>query len=165
MRLLAEIVSDRMNGPQILYDAWAAGRISDGDLRELIPDAWLYVDWPERIIGANKWVRLFQAAGFFTIPYGLTRPAEAVTVYRGASSERRAGMSWTTDISRADQFRQRHSWYAPTAVYRTVATPEAVLALLERRGEGPPEVVVDPQRLTRIEQSSPLHPQRHRQDA
>jgi hypothetical protein len=51
-------------------------------------------------------------------------------------------MSWTTDIDRADQFRQRHSWHAPTAVYRAVVTPDAVLLLLERRGEGPPEVVL-----------------------
>jgi len=74
-------------------------------------------------------------------------------------------MSWATDISRADQFRQRHSWHAPTAVYRAVAAPEAVLALLERRGEGPPEVVVDPRMLVPIEQVSPLDQQRYHQDA
>jgi hypothetical protein len=165
MRLLAEIVSDRLHGPHLLYEAWVAGRVCDGDLRELIPGTWLYVDWPERIIGTGKWVRLFRAAGFFAIPYGLARPAGAVTLYRGASAGRRAGMSWTTDPGRADQFRQRHSWHAPTAVYRAVATPEAVLALLERSGEGPPEVVVDPQMLTHIEQVTPLHPQRYRQDA
>jgi hypothetical protein len=142
-RLLAEIVGDRLNGPKVLYDAWAAGQISDGDLRVLIPYTWLYVDWPERIIGAGNWVRLFRVAGFLSIPYGLPRPDSAITVFRGATAERRAGMSWTTDIDRADQFRQRHSWHAPTAVYRAVVTSDAVLALLERRGEGPPEVVVD----------------------
>lgn len=110
MRLLAEIVSDRLHGPHLLYEAWVAGRVCDGDLRELIPGTWLYVDWPERIIGTGKWVRLFRAAGFFAIPYGLARPAGAVTLYRGASAGRRAGMSWTTDPGRADQFRQRHSW-------------------------------------------------------
>jgi hypothetical protein len=45
MRLLAEIVSDRLEGPRVLYDAWAAGDVSDVDLRDLIPDTWLYVDW------------------------------------------------------------------------------------------------------------------------
>jgi len=63
-----------------------------------------------------------------------------------------------------DQFRQRHSWYAPTAIYRTVAPPGAVLELLERRGEGPPEVVVDPRMLAAVEQVGPLHPQRFRHD-
>ena len=63
MRLLAEIVQDRLDGPRALYDAWAGGQISDCDLRPLIPDTWLYVDWPERVIGADKWVRLFRAAG------------------------------------------------------------------------------------------------------
>jgi hypothetical protein len=134
-RLLAEIVQDRMNGPQALYDAWAAGQISDRDLPALIPDTWLYVDWPERIIGVGKWVRLFRAAGFLSIPYGLSRPDSAITVFRGATAERRTGMSWTTDVDRADQFRQRHSWHAPTAIYRAVVMPDAVLALLERRGE------------------------------
>jgi hypothetical protein len=71
MRLRAEIVQDRLDGPRILYDAWAAGPVSDLDLRGLIPDTWLYVDWPERIIGAVKWVRMFRSAEFLTVPYGL----------------------------------------------------------------------------------------------
>ena len=43
--------------------------------------------------------------------------------------------------------------------------PEAVLALLERKGENPPEVVVDPQMLTTIDQLGPLHPERYRETA
>jgi hypothetical protein len=160
MRLLGEIVQDRLDGPRVLYDAWSTGRVCDCDLRALIPDTWLYVDWPERIVGADKWVRLFRTTGFLAIPYGLSCPSTPIAVFRGATAERRAGMSWTTDIGRADQFRQRHSWHAPTAIYRTVVKPGAVLALLERRGEGPPEVVVDPHMLTGIEQAGPLHSQR-----
>lgn len=57
MRLLAEIVRDRHEGPTILYKAWAARLVSDQDLRGLIPDTWLYMDWPERIIGAANWVQ------------------------------------------------------------------------------------------------------------
>jgi hypothetical protein len=60
MRLLAEIVQHWLDGPRILYDGWVAGEVSDRDLRGLIPDTWLYVDWPERIIGASKWVRMFR---------------------------------------------------------------------------------------------------------
>jgi hypothetical protein len=164
MRLLAEIVQDRLNGPQVLHDAWAGGQISNCDLRALIPDTWLYVDWPERVIGADKWVRLFRVARFLSIPDGPPRPDSAMTVFRGATAERRAGMSWTTDIRRADQFHQRHSWHAPTAIHRTVAAPDAVLALLERSGEGPPEVIVDPRMLTAVDLAGPLHPQRFRQD-
>jgi hypothetical protein len=164
MRLLAGIVQDRLNGPRVLYNAWAGGQIFDYDLRSLIPDTWLYVDWPERVIGADKWVRLFRAAGFLSIPYGLPRPDSVMTLFRDATAERQVGMSWTTDIARADQFRQRQSWYAPTAIYRTVAAPGAVLALLERRGEGPPEVVVDPRLLAAVEQVGPLHLQRFSHD-
>ena len=39
--------------------------------------------------------------------------------------------------------------------------PEAVLALLERKWRGPPEVVVNPEMLTAIDQLGPLHPQRY----
>jgi hypothetical protein len=152
MRLHAQIVQDRLSGPRILYDAWVAGEVSDLDLRGLVPDTWLYMDWPERVIGAAKWTRMFRASGFLSIPYELPRPAIPLTVYRGASAERRAGMSWTEDVERADQFRQRHSWHAPTAIYRTEVSPAAVLARLERPGEGPPEVVVDPAMLTDIVQ-------------
>jgi hypothetical protein len=45
-----------------------------------------------------------------------------------------------------------------------VVTPYVMLALLERRGEGPPEVVVDPRMFTAVEQVGPFHPQRFRQD-
>jgi hypothetical protein len=38
MRLLADIVCDRLEGPRILYDACAAGQVSADDLRGLIPD-------------------------------------------------------------------------------------------------------------------------------
>lgn len=72
-------------------------------------------------------------------------------------------MSWTLEVNRADQLRQRQSWHAPTAIYRTVVQPAAVLALLERRGEGSPEVAVDPQMLVGIDQLGPLYPQRHRE--
>lgn len=163
MRLMAEIVHDRLQGPRILHDAWSAGLISDLDLRGLIPDTWLYVGWPERIIGSAKWVSMFRAAGFLSIPYGMPRPSGPLIVYRGASTERMAGMSWSEDISRADQFRQRHAWHAPTAIYRTVVAPDAVLALLERKGESPPEVVVDPDMLGGIQQVGELHPQRVRE--
>jgi hypothetical protein len=59
------------------------------------------MDWPERVIGAAKWTRMFWAAGLLSIPYGLRRPAIPLTVYRGASAERREGMSWTEDVNRA----------------------------------------------------------------
>jgi hypothetical protein len=163
MRLLSEIVQDRLQGPRILHDAWSAGLISDLDLRGLIPDTWLYVDWPERVIGAAKWVPMFRAAGFLTIPYGLPPPAGPLSVYRGASAERMAGMSWSEDINRADQFRQGQAWYAPTGIYRTVVAPSAVLALLERKGESPPEVVVDPKLLSSIEQVGQIYPRRPRE--
>jgi len=135
MRLMAEIVQDRLQGPRILYDAWSAQLISDLDRCGLIPGTWLCVEWPERIIGAAKWIQMFRSAGFLTIPYGLPRPASPLTVYRGASAERMAGMSWTGKIDCADQFRQRQAWYASTAIYRTVVAPGAVRTARTEGGE------------------------------
>lgn len=130
MRLLAGIVADRFQGPRILFDAWAAGAVSNEDLRQLIPDTWLYVDW---IIGARKWVQMFRAAGFLSIPYGLPAPDRPLTVFRGASLERQSGMSWTPDINRADQFRQRHS------LVRAVGhLPDSRPALSRARPDGTP---------------------------
>jgi len=134
--------------------------VSDLDLRGLIPDTWIYADWLERILGTAVWVRMFRAAGSLSIPYGLARPAGPPAVFRGTSAERMASMSWTQDVNHADQFRQRHSWHAPTTIYKTVVSPAAVLALLERRGESPPEVVVDPEMLSGIDQIGDIHPQR-----
>lgn len=83
-----------------------------------------------------------------------------LTVYRGAQVVRKEGMSWTEEIGRALEFHQRHSWHGPTAIYWTVVSPAAVLALLERPGESPPEVVVDPEMFDHVEQIGPVHPQR-----
>lgn len=47
MRLQARIVQDRLHGPRILYEAWAAGHLSNRGLRGLIPETWFYMDWPE----------------------------------------------------------------------------------------------------------------------
>jgi hypothetical protein len=74
-RLLTRIVLDRPRGPQVLYDSWATGEVSGADLPGLIPDTWLYFDWPKQVIGADKWIAMFRAAGFVSIPYGQPRPS------------------------------------------------------------------------------------------
>jgi hypothetical protein len=74
MRLLAAIVQDWLNGPRVVYDAWADGQISDCDLRALIPDTWLYVDWPERVIGAGKWSGCSVLPGSSASPTGCRGP-------------------------------------------------------------------------------------------
>jgi hypothetical protein len=44
---------------------------------------------------------LFRAAGYHSVLYGLARPTQPITAYRGATSHRACGMSWTTDITRS----------------------------------------------------------------
>jgi hypothetical protein len=162
---LSTIVSDRNKGPETLHSAWVRGLVSNEDLRGLIPDTWLYMESPEQAIGCSGWVAMFRAAGFIAIPYGLAKPQGPLRVFRGATLQRGRAMSWTVAIERAEQFRQRHSWSAPTAIFRAVVTAEALLALLERRGEGPPEIVADPSMLRDFSQYGETMPQRHRQEA
>jgi len=145
--------------------AWVSGLVSNADLRGLIPDTCLYIDWPEQVIGSSGWVPMFRAAGFITIPYGIAKPERSVEVFRGATLLRSRAMSWTVDIERAEQFRQRHSWFGPTAIFRATVPPEALLALLERRGEGPPEVVAYPGMLVAFGQHGEIIPQRGRQES
>src|SRR5260370_28790331 len=80
-RLLTRIVLDRPRGPQVLYDSWAAGESSDADLPGLIPDTWLYFDWPEHVSVADKWIAMFRAAGSASTPYGESSPTPDLPVF------------------------------------------------------------------------------------
>lgn len=62
-------------------------------------------------------------AGFIAVPYGLAKPHDPLVVFRGATQEHGRGMSWTVNIDRAEQFRQRHAWHAPTAIFRATVSP------------------------------------------
>jgi hypothetical protein len=129
--------------PRILHDAWAAGEVSDSDLAHLIPDVWLWHDWPEVAIGTDAWLSMFRATGFLIHPGYLIRPSAPVTVYRGASEARSRGMAWSVFEERARQFGTRHSSLGQVHLYRTEAPLDSMLAFFERRGEGE-QLVLDP---------------------
>jgi hypothetical protein len=137
--------------PRVLRDAVSAGRVSDGDLPELIAFAWTRDDEPTSDIGEADWLEIFRRAGFFTYPpVSAGRPTRPVTLYRGTTADRLRRMSWAAERSVAETLGRRHARYDAAGIYRATVEPDAVLAYLERPGEGW-TVVVEPAGLTQIE--------------
>lgn len=130
-----------------LLAAWSNHEVSDNDLSCLIPDLWVYhCDWPECMIGADRWVPMFRAAGFLRVPTNLTVPSGPLDLYRGASPDRSRGMAWSLSAAEAEQFRKRHG-PGVTAVFHTTAQLTDMLAKFQRPGLAE-EVVLDPERLS-----------------
>jgi hypothetical protein len=130
-----------------LHDCWTNGLISDAELPSFIPAAWLAPDAPERDIGADECVRLFKAAGFFTHPADRGRPSSLRTLYRGATVDRRIGMSWTIDATVAALLGRRHAFYGPAFVYRTEVAAQDVLAVMFSPTDDADTFIIDPRRI------------------
>jgi hypothetical protein len=64
-------------------------------------------------------------------------------------------MSWAADAEMAKRLGARHARYGPAFLYKTTAAPAAILAHPERRDEGC-TIVVDPEKISRIELVSEL---------
>jgi hypothetical protein len=124
------------------------------DLRALLPELW--VGWnihQTSGLSTKEWFRLFKAAGFVTD--GPARPAEPITIYRGADYTRVRQLAWTTDLDTAAWFawiicerREQwgtdlaaEPWFAP-AVWEATVEPRHVLAMFNERLEH--EIVVSP---------------------
>lgn len=147
--------------PLALRDAVRAGRIPASDLPEIIANIWTWDDSPTSDLGETDWLEIFRAAGFFSYPplmirqpdgtrAPLSRPSTAVTLYRGGLTDRMRRMSWTSERNLAEQLGRRHTPYGAAVLYKATVAPGAILAYLERRGEGW-TVVIDPAGLTSIE--------------
>jgi hypothetical protein len=107
-------------------------------------------DSPTCGVSEAKWIEVFKRAGLFTYPpVGTGRPSARVTVYCGATAERAARMPWAAERNIAVQLGARHTRYVRTWLYEATVRPNAVLAYLERRGEGW-TVVVNPAGLSQI---------------
>jgi len=144
--------------PAVLLRALQSGTVSSGDLPELITFAWTRDDSPTSGVGEAPWIELFERAGFFTYPPVSTgRPTAPVTLYRGSTAERSTRMSWTADRTMAVELGVRHTRYGRTWLYEATVRPDAVLAYLERRGEGW-TVIINPAGLSRIERREELLP-------
>ena len=152
--------------PHVVYRLWRAGRVKH--LAAAVGDAWVLHGSPAYAMSETRWVELFRAAGLVVrtrrtsqavFGHVLTVPAEPFTVYRGAPTVASArGMSWTLYENCARNFARvwAERTQAPASVYRTTASPDAVLGLLGNKREQ--EVVIDPSSLAWIEQIATYTP-------
>jgi hypothetical protein len=144
--------------PAVLLHAFQSGTIPPADLPELIAFAWTRDDSPTSSSSEAAWIEVFARAGFFTYPPVSTgRPASPVTLYRGSTAERVTRMSWTADRNMATELGARHTRYGRTWLHEATVRPDAVLAYLERRGEGW-TVVINPAGLSQIKRLEELLP-------
>jgi hypothetical protein len=142
--------------PAVLLRAFQSGTVPSGDLPELIAFAWTRDDSPTSNVGESAWIDVFERAGFFTYPPVSTeRPTSPVTLYRGSTAERLTRMSWTADRNMAVELGARHARHGRTWLYEATVRPDAVLAYLERRGEGW-TVIINPAGLSEIERQEEL---------
>ena len=59
-----------------------------------------------------------------------------MTLYSGSLADRMRQMSWASERDVAEQLGRRHTPYGAAVLYKATAEPDAILAYLERRGEG-----------------------------
>ncbi len=130
------------------------------DLPAAVRDAWVMAEWPERHAPRDLWLDVFEIARREDPEVVLTDegPMHAetvladivdgdgmVTVYRGATPSRRDGMSWTTDLHRAEWFAHRFDGMPGSqetgALWRLRIPARFVLARFDGRGED--EIVLD----------------------
>ena len=122
----ALLLAGRDDGPSMLFDLWAGGRLADGTLAAVLPSAWSAAEYPEAILGRRVWLTLFRMAAY-------PRPSAPMTLYRGAVPRYARGMAWTTKVSWAFRFASR--WGAhlePDEAVMTYGTPDEQAAELAR---------------------------------
>ena len=132
-----------------VIDAWhRCTDITLDELRVCLAENWAHAEYPHQF-GVRRLVRLLKAAGFFSDEPGIVRPMEPMTVYRGAPSERRLGMSWSMSLDTAIWFAERYNVVSSVGrVFVAEVPPQHVLAILKSRSES--EVVVNPRGLRNV---------------
>lgn len=174
---LSEGVADVV--PGILYRLWRASMIPAEQLQDAVAWTWIHNRAPLACIGERRWLELFKSAGFIvagvdqtrvgdevienTYAHLTERPAEPITVYRGAALRTRGrGLSWSLYRECArDNFAQpwADAYEQPSGLYRATVPPRAILALFGDHREQ--EVVVNPNMLRgRVELVERVEPDR-----
>lgn len=136
-------LAGRTAGPALLHTAWTFGLLDRDALAEAASDVWTMAEYPEQSLGRQTWLDIFTEAGFAVDGKRADRPADQVTLYRGAPKERRRRMAWSSDWSTAAKFATSRLRGRPAGQVWTVdAPPEALLAvILDGREEA--EYVID----------------------
>lgn len=123
--------------PAELFEQFQAGALKPEQMREALP--WIWRHRPDRdpLDNAAAWHAMVVHAGYFEWKSGMPggrparRPMLARRLFRGATEERRFGLSWTTkpDIARHfASYRQPHGEVG--RVWVATFTPSRLLARL-----------------------------------
>jgi hypothetical protein len=123
------------------------GALDRDTLSYSLPDVWRY-KLDNCSLPTELWREMFRASDFTVDGRRARRPRRRVRLFRGATGENRAGLSWTRSLVQANYFATyRQDPDGPLGqVWATVAPPQYLLARLPKKGEG--EYVVDARGLT-----------------
>lgn len=71
---------------------------------EALEAAWVSSEYPTFQLSKEEWVTMFDAFGYTVDGTSRERPTESLTLYRGATTEYKQGMSWTDKQEIASKF-------------------------------------------------------------
>jgi hypothetical protein len=149
--------------PRLTYKLWQDKLIDLDTLSQILPEVWIHNKSPERSIGQEGWVHMFNATGFLwrrsdqitTNADGLTKrvtpafahldiceaPSEPMVLWRGGITAN--AMAWTLYEKCAREFAEGVLTANEAWVYRATVPAEAVLAAFQDHQEQ--EIVVNPE--------------------
>ncbi|UJW36905.1 hypothetical protein L3Q67_45385 (plasmid) [Saccharothrix sp. AJ9571] len=96
--------------PAVLFAEFQAGNVTPGQMVVALPGAWRYRPDQDPLNSTEAWRSMFLHAGYFEWTSGMSgvrrtrKPLLVRRLYRGATAERRFGLSWTTNPSIARHF-------------------------------------------------------------
>lgn len=131
--------------PSVLLNAAEAGAFGTTELAAALTGVWSGDGTPSTMLSLEQWRFLFTKAGYTKDGVAAEHPAEPMRLYRGAPTEGKVGMSWTSDLSIAEFFSRRLTEGEEEAIWTAVFEPEHLLAHITTRDEC--EYVVDPEAL------------------
>lgn len=103
------------------------GRLPDEVAAVCVPRAWDLCAWPMSVLSRERWVRLFEVAGYSHEFVPARRPAEALRLYRGSDAAGGEGLCWSSnpDVARWMAARFEEGW-----VWSAVVEPSRLLAFM-----------------------------------
>ena len=109
----------------------------------LVGDVWSMAEFPCRMLELWQWEEMFQWSGYRHDGRPAERPADALTLYRGAPARHRGGLAWTASREMAEWFatRNRDQFGWDAKVWTAAVEPWRLLAHIDDRREE--EYVVD----------------------
>lgn len=126
----------RVNGPEVLFDAWFAGEITRDTLTASIGDVWSAAEYPQNALPAIAWLAMFEVTGYTVDGRPTELPSDPIRLYRGSPYFRRRRWAWTADVEVAQRFASGEYYYRePGQVFVVDAPPKSLLCQDNGRNE------------------------------